>query len=177
MRDRYLVAPSCPSTLALERLASGDVSRADLKAHVGACAACTARLDEMWRQHRDFSESSSSFDARSAFRRADTRWKRNAMIVALAPLAAAAVLVTALPSKAPPVVASVQPKPAAVQARAVQSDLLEPRGTAPAPRLHPVVLRGPNVELGPGGLEGPPGDGPPQPSVPRRTDGSGDVTG
>ncbi|MBL8953658.1 MAG: AgmX/PglI C-terminal domain-containing protein [Myxococcaceae bacterium] len=106
------------------------------------------------------------------------------MFVALAPIAAAAAVLVAatLPSRAPaPVVATLQPgtkpAPAPVQARAAQGDLLEPRGSARAPRVKTVSLRGQNVDVGTGALEGAKADGPTQPFVLRRTDVRADVTG
>lgn len=176
------MASSCPSTLALERLAAGEVSRADLKAHVGSCAKCTARLDEMWKQYQDFSQSSSSYAARSAFRRADTRWKRRAMFAAFVPVAAAAALIAAaLPSqvqKAPPVVASVQPPATQVQGRVTPPDVLEPRGAPPPSRLRELSLRGKPIAFGSGVLEGAStANGPTQPFVLKHTDVRADVTG
>ncbi len=174
------MASSCPSTLALERLASGDVSRADLKAHVAGCAKCTARLDAMWKQYQDFSQSSLSYAARSAFRRADSRWKRRAMIAALVPAAAVVALIAALPSllqRPAPRVASVQPPSQPVHARAVSPDVLEPRGTPPPSRLRELSLRGQTVAFGSGVLEGASDQGPSKPFVLKHTDVRADITG
>src|SRR5882672_8984451 len=173
VRDRYFVTPSCPSTLALERFASGEVTRADLKAHIAGCAKCNARLDEMGGQLSEFSGSSASLDARSAFRRADQRWKRRAMLVALIPIAAAAGLAAApfvFVREAPaPRVASVTPAQPPVQGRAVQ--VLEPRGTLPVQRLRDISVRGRPIAFGEGVLEGSPdASQPSRPFVLKHTD-------
>ncbi len=176
---------SCPSSLALERFASGETSRADLKAHVAGCAKCSARLDAMERQLQDFSQSTASLDARAAFRRADARWKRRATMIALIPVAAAAAI-AALPfvlpssSPAPAVpVASVQSPTRPVQARAaLPNDVLEPRGTPPPSRLRELSVRGRSLAFGEGALEAAAADdGPTKPFVLRHTDVRADITG
>jgi Ca-activated chloride channel family protein len=149
--------------LALERLLAGELpaGRAiDVRAHVDGCAQCREALANMESARKDFSERTRSLDARAAFVARDRTWRRNAMLVALVPVVAAA-FVAAVPfvrkdtaPQPPPAVASVTPIPDR-QARvpeATTTDIVQPRGVAPKPVLREVSLRGQPMRFGEGTL-------------------------
>jgi Ca-activated chloride channel family protein len=149
--------------LALERLLAGELpaGRAiDVRAHVDGCAQCREALANMESAQKDFSERTRSLDARAAFVARDRTWRRNAMLVALVPVVAAA-FVAAVPfvrtppaPQPPPTVASVTPV-ADHQTRvpvATPTDIVQPRGDAPKPVLREVSLRGQPMRFGEGTL-------------------------
>jgi Ca-activated chloride channel family protein len=127
-----------------------------------------------------FSRSRLSSPARAAFTRADRKWKRTAMLVALVPALAAALAATApylvkadlVPSSAPRSYASPE-----VQARTPPRSVLEPREAAAPPRLRQVSLRGRNVDFGQGILEASAEQGASRPFVLKHTEVLAQVTG
>ncbi len=170
---------TCPSDLALERLLAGDPER--IGAHVLGCARCQARVAAMEAQGAEFRRSLWAPRARSAYARADHRWRNRAMLVALVPAVAAALVVGVVPllDRPAPAVARVDPPPAKVEARTPGRTMLEPRGSASAPRLRTVRLRGEEVAVGQGSMEGAPesGNGPARPFTLTRTEVDANVSG
>lgn len=163
-----------PPNLTLERLTLGELPEPELRAvrqHVAGCGRCQARLAQMEAQAASFSRSPHSLPARRGFAQADRAWKKKAMLVALAPLFAAAALLALPPREAPVVappaqVASVAapPRPPA-QAR----ELLPVRPEVEVPRGREVRLRGVPLEVTQGALEGAAADGAPAPFVLKHT--------
>jgi Ca-activated chloride channel family protein len=133
----------CPSPLALERFFAGELL--GLEDHVNSCPKCQQALAQMKTTQRDFSEMTRSLDARAAFARADRRWRRNAMLVALVPFAAAAAFVVAVPF----VHREPAPAPAVAPVAVAQP---QPKTPPPPVQLREVSVRGQPMRFGEGTL-------------------------
>lgn len=170
-----------PSSLSLERLSLGELPGAELRAlrqHVAGCERCQALLKQMDAQAASFSSSPHSSPARRGFVQADRAWKRKAMLVALAPLLAAAALFAVpplleKPTEKQPSVASVAPPPRAAQGREVLE--VRPSGARLPPR--DLRLRGVPIEVRQGALEGATAAGAPSPFVLKHTSVEATITG
>lgn len=170
---------TCPSDLALERLLAGDPER--IGVHVLGCPRCQARVAAMEAQGAEFRRSLWAPRARSAYARADHRWRNRAMLVALVPAVAAALVVGVVPllDRPTPPIARVDPPAVKVEARTPGRTTLDPRGAAPAPRLRTIRLRGEEVAVGQGSMDGVPetGNGPARPFTLKRTEVDAQVSG